>query len=98
MIEAFEAISFTYIPRSENQFADALATLASMIQVSDEIEIQPLKIEIEKRPAYCLVTDKTKEEKPWYHDILTYLQSGEYPKSADSRDRKTLRCLASHFW
>ena len=39
MTEAFEAISFTYIPRSENQFADALATLASMIQVSDEIEI-----------------------------------------------------------
>ena len=31
MTEAFEAISFTYIPRSENQFADALATLASMI-------------------------------------------------------------------
>ena len=78
MTEGFKMISFTYIPWSENQFADALATLASMIQTSDEIEIQPLKIEIEKRLAYCLVTDKTEEEKPWYHDILTYLQSSEY--------------------
>ena len=73
MTEVFEAISFTYIPRSENQFADALATLASMLQVLNDIEIQPLKIEIEKRPTYCLVTDKAEEENPWYHDILTYL-------------------------
>ena len=73
LVEKFKAISFAYIPRTENQFADALATLASMIKIPDGIEIQPMNIEVEKRPAFCLVTDEIKEQKPWYYDILTYL-------------------------
>ena len=97
LVGKFKTISFAYIPRTENQFADALATLASMVKVSDGIEVQPLKIEVEKRPAFCLVTDEVEEQKPWYYDIMTYLQNNEYPKNADSKDRKALRRLALHF-
>ena len=97
LVKEFKTISFAYIPRTENRFADALATLASMVKLCDAIEIQPLKIEVEKRTAFCLVTDQVEEQKPWYYDIMTYLQNGEYPKNADSKDRKALRCLASHF-
>ncbi|GLT27542.1 hypothetical protein SLA2020_025290 [Shorea laevis] len=50
----FRFISFEYMPRSKNQFADALATLASMVQISDEDQIQPLKIDVHRNPAYCM--------------------------------------------
>ena len=35
----FEQISFNHIPRAENSFADALATLAAVIQFSDNEKI-----------------------------------------------------------
>ena len=68
-----------------------------MVKLSDGIEIQPLEIEVEKRPAFCLVTNEVEKQKPWYYDILTYLQSNEYSRNADSKDRKALRRLAPHF-
>ncbi|XP_031375657.1 uncharacterized protein LOC116190138 [Punica granatum] len=52
LAENFEKISFTYTPRIKNQFADALATLASMVSITKENLIEPLEIEIAKGPAY----------------------------------------------
>ncbi|PKI35940.1 hypothetical protein CRG98_043669 [Punica granatum] len=40
LTENFEDISFTYTPRMTNQFADALATLASMVY-ADQIKAPP---------------------------------------------------------
>ncbi|PKI58585.1 hypothetical protein CRG98_021048 [Punica granatum] len=53
LAENFEKISFTYTPRIKNQFADALATLTSMVSITKENLIEPLEIEIAKGPAYC---------------------------------------------
>ncbi|PKI60705.1 hypothetical protein CRG98_018901 [Punica granatum] len=53
LTENFEDISFTYTPRMTNQFADALATLASMVSITRENLIKPLEIEIAERPAHC---------------------------------------------
>ncbi|KAK5792836.1 hypothetical protein PVK06_033959 [Gossypium arboreum] len=36
LLEEFDDITFNYLPRDENQMADALATLASMIEVNKE--------------------------------------------------------------
>ncbi|PKI67552.1 hypothetical protein CRG98_012136 [Punica granatum] len=46
LTENFEDISFTYTPLMKNQFADALATLASMVSITKENLIEPLEFEI----------------------------------------------------
>ncbi|PKI76903.1 hypothetical protein CRG98_002690 [Punica granatum] len=53
LTENFEDISFMYTPRMMNQFAEALATLASMMSITKENLIEPLKFEIAKGPAHC---------------------------------------------
>ncbi|PKI59779.1 hypothetical protein CRG98_019827 [Punica granatum] len=53
LTENFEDISFTYTPRMKNQFADALATLASMVSITKENLIEPLEFEIAQGPAHC---------------------------------------------
>ncbi|PKI68443.1 hypothetical protein CRG98_011168 [Punica granatum] len=67
----FEKISFTYTPRAKNQFADALATLASMASISEGNIVEPLEIEVAKRPAHCNEIEAS-EAKPWYEDIKNF--------------------------
>ncbi|PKI64960.1 hypothetical protein CRG98_014654, partial [Punica granatum] len=93
----FEKISFTYTPRAKNQFADALATLASMASISEGNIVEPLEIEVSRRLAHCNAIEAA-EAKPWYEDIKNFLQAGHYPPFADRRDRKTLRRLAMHYF
>src|SRR6187397_229645 len=42
-----EKVEYTYLPREENQFADALARLASMVRIPTEIKKMPLTIYIQ---------------------------------------------------
>ncbi|PKI65184.1 hypothetical protein CRG98_014423, partial [Punica granatum] len=67
LTENFEDISFTYTPRMTNQFADALATLASMVSITRENLIEPLEIEIAEGPAHCNAIEAS-EAKPWIPD------------------------------
>ncbi|PKI41313.1 hypothetical protein CRG98_038299, partial [Punica granatum] len=97
LTENFEDISFTYTPRMTNQFADALATLASMMSITKENLIEPLGIEIAEGPAHCNSIEAS-EAKPWYEDIKNLLRTGQYPLFADPRDGKTLRRLAIHYF
>lgn len=50
----FEYLSFSLVARSKNQFVDALATLASMIDRSHEFLMKPIEIKQRSKPAYCL--------------------------------------------
>ncbi|PKI66340.1 hypothetical protein CRG98_013302 [Punica granatum] len=67
LVENFEKVSFTYTPRMKNQFADALATLASMVRITKENLIEPLEFEIAQGPTHCDVIDAV-DGKPWYED------------------------------
>ena len=58
LIEEFKEIYFEYLPRSQNQFADALATLSSMLQVMNGLDIDPLKIEILECLTYYMVIEE----------------------------------------
>ncbi|XP_039170395.1 uncharacterized protein LOC120294396 [Eucalyptus grandis] len=98
LVEKFEEVSFEYLPRSHNQFADALATLSSMLQVTDGLEVEPLKIEVLPKPIYCMVVTEESDGKPWYHDIMTYIQKQEFPEGSNPADRKHLMKLASKFF
>ncbi|XP_030453194.2 uncharacterized protein LOC115674822 [Syzygium oleosum] len=98
IMEEFEDISFEYLSRSHNQFADALATLSSMLQVTGGIEVEPLKIEVLTKPAYCMVVTGEPDEKPWYYDIMSYIQKQKFPEGSTPADRKYIMKMASKFF
>ncbi|PKI58267.1 hypothetical protein CRG98_021349, partial [Punica granatum] len=49
----FDNVSFTYTPRTKNQFADALATLASMVCITSQNLLEPIEFEITMGLAHC---------------------------------------------
>ncbi|XP_034677764.1 uncharacterized protein LOC117908248 [Vitis riparia] len=81
------------IHEDSNLFVDALATLASVIEIPTGVTVQPLLIETRPAPAYCcLIGDiEDQDELSWYHDIYQFLLCGAYPESASTKDRKALR-------
>jgi hypothetical protein len=93
----FEDIIFTHMPRNKNQFADALATLASMSKISPGNEILPLQIRINERPAHCCAIHGP-DEKPWFIDIKKYLESGEFPEGSTRNDRKVIQRMACNYF
>ncbi|XP_016492769.1 uncharacterized protein LOC107812230 [Nicotiana tabacum] len=82
LCKKFIKIEFKHIPRIQNEFDDALATLSSMIQHLDKKYIDPIEIEIRDQHAYYFHIDEEPDCKPWYHDIKRFLGSGEYPRNA----------------
>ncbi|XP_010657869.1 uncharacterized protein LOC104881013 [Vitis vinifera] len=99
LIDRFDVLRYIHLPRAENQFADALATLASLIVIRTGVNVRPLLIETKSAPAYyCLIGEiEDQIELPWYHDIYQFLSCGAYPKSTSAKDRRALRQLATRF-
>ncbi|XP_016497663.1 uncharacterized protein LOC107816454 [Nicotiana tabacum] len=62
----------------QNEFADAWATLYSMIQHPNKNLIDLIPIEIRKQPAYCAHVEELSDENPWFHDIKEYFEKGEH--------------------
>ncbi|XP_070017435.1 uncharacterized protein [Nicotiana sylvestris] len=77
-------IEFQHVPRVQNEFADALATLSSMIQHPDTNFIDPIQVNIHDQPAYCAHIEEEADGKLWFHDIKEYLTTGEYPEIANA--------------
>ncbi|KAK5811446.1 hypothetical protein PVK06_026777 [Gossypium arboreum] len=96
LVKEFDDITFHYLLRDENQIADALATLASMIKVNKQKDVKPIQMSIYEIPAHCynIEEDEEKDDHPWYHDILQYVKNREYPDQASENDKRTLRRLA----
>ena len=44
VLKALSAIFREFDPRSQNQFVDALATLASIVEILEGVQTQPLEI------------------------------------------------------
>ena len=99
LVARFDELRYIHLPRAKNQFADALATLASLVEIPAGLTVRPLMIETRSAPAYCcLIGDiENQDELPWYHDIYQFLSCGVYPKTAIPKDRKALRQLATRF-
>ncbi|XP_071912358.1 uncharacterized protein [Coffea arabica] len=70
----FRNLEFRHIPRTRNAFADALTTLSSMIQHPDELVIEPIQIQLQNRPAHCLVTERVTDGRSWYNDIEEFMK------------------------
>ena len=75
----FNKIQYQYVPRMQNQIADALPTMAPMMVGPKEDEARTIVVE-----AYCMSIEEDEQkngEGEWYLDILQYLKDGTYPKS-----------------
>ncbi|XP_070057221.1 uncharacterized protein [Nicotiana tomentosiformis] len=79
LCKKFTKIEFKHVPRIQNEFVIALATISSMIQHPDKNCIDPIEVEIRDRHAYCFYIDEEPDGKPWYHDIKRFLATREYP-------------------
>nr|CAN67021.1 hypothetical protein VITISV_007533 [Vitis vinifera] len=99
LVGRFDDLRYTHQPRAQNQFADALATLASMIDIPANSTVHPLLIESRYALTYCCLIEDTEIDDglPWYHDIYHFLRLGVYPEAATTKDRRALRQLASRF-
>ncbi|XP_040944257.1 uncharacterized protein [Gossypium hirsutum] len=76
LIKEFEDITFCYLPRDENQMADALATLASMIKVNRLEDMKPIQMSIYEDRTHCYNIEEGEiDDSPWYQDILRYVKN-----------------------
>ncbi|KAK5803194.1 hypothetical protein PVK06_030836 [Gossypium arboreum] len=98
LLREFYDISFNYLPRDENQMADALATLASMIKANKEEEMRPIQMSVYEFPTSCCdLEEEEKDDNPWYQDILRYVRDRKYRAQASENDKRTLRRLACDY-
>ena len=60
-------VTFYHLPREENQLADLLATLASMIEIPIGTKITPLVIEQRDKPSFEVIAgiEGVEDEIPW---------------------------------
>ena len=69
----FSKIQYQYVPWMQNQIADALATIASMMDGPKEDKTRSIVVEQKEELAYCMTIEEDKEknrEGKWYSDIL----------------------------
>ena len=85
----FSKIQYQYMPRMQNQIANALATMASMMDGPKKDEARPIVLGQKEEPAYFMTTKedgRKNGEGEWYSNILQYLKDGTYPPFADKND------------
>nr|CAN66964.1 hypothetical protein VITISV_013143 [Vitis vinifera] len=86
LVARFDDLRYVHMPRAQNRFADALATLACSVDIPIDVVIRPLLIELRSAPTYCCLIGETE-----------FLRFGTYPEVATAKDRRTLRHLATRF-
>ena len=99
LIPHFSKVTFTHVPRLRNQFADALATLASMVEIPVSTKLRPIVIEQRDTPVYqhIMAIDEPDDGHPWYYDIWRFVERGEYPVGASKKDRIALQKMAAQY-
>ena len=58
----FSKIQYQYMPRMQNQIADALAIMASMMDGPRQDEVRPIVVEQKEEPAYCMSIEEDEEK------------------------------------
>ncbi|MDP0941601.1 hypothetical protein, partial [Klebsiella quasipneumoniae] len=76
----FHRVEFLHLPREENQFADALSKLASLLNIPPGMQTIPIVVERSHEPAYvCDFEAEEEQNEPWYQAIINFKRDGEYP-------------------
>ena len=102
LTKTFNKIEYTIIPKAQNQLADALTTLASMVEIPEGVWTRPLEIEQsyelvhkEKKEASILVIEE--EGVHWYYDIMKFLELRAYPNGANKKECHSIRMMAMRY-
>ncbi|RVW67271.1 Retrovirus-related Pol polyprotein from transposon 17.6 [Vitis vinifera] len=74
LVARFDDLRYVHLPRAQNRFADALATLASSVDIPIDVVIRPLLIESRSAPAYCCLIGEI-EDQDDYLGIMTFISS-----------------------
>ncbi|XP_070034360.1 uncharacterized protein [Nicotiana tomentosiformis] len=98
LCKKFTKIKFKHVPSIQNEFADSLATLSSLIQHPDKNYIDPIEVEIRDQHAYCFHIEEEPDGKLWYHDIKKFLATKVYLENATNGQKQALKRLANHFF
>ncbi|XP_052478359.1 uncharacterized protein LOC128033904 [Gossypium raimondii] len=65
LIKEFDDITFCYVLRDQNQMADTLATLASMVKVNKKEDVKPIQMSIYEAPVHCYnIEEEEKDDHP----------------------------------
>lgn len=86
LLEKFEEVTFFHLSREKKKFADALPTLASMTKIDCGVDLQPLQIEARDSR---LNIEEEPDGRPWYHDMLQYIKTREYPPGATEKENNS---------
>ncbi|XP_077249433.1 uncharacterized protein LOC143888975 [Tasmannia lanceolata] len=100
LVRKFRNITFTHLSRTKNHFADALAILASMLDISAAMEVQPLEVRLQWAPSHVNAIEiaaRCSDGKPWYTDIKNLILGKGHPPEASGKERRSLQKLASNF-
>ncbi|XP_058192102.1 uncharacterized protein LOC131309494 [Rhododendron vialii] len=92
-------VTFTRVLRLKNQFADALATLASMVEILIGVKLRPIVIEQRDTLVYqhVMVVDEPDDGHRWYYYIWRFVERGEYPTEASKKDKIALKRMAAQY-
>ncbi|XP_042477675.1 uncharacterized protein LOC122059034 [Macadamia integrifolia] len=95
-LKAAISIGVKRLERDNNRFADALATLASMVDFGQGEQIQPFIIDRRDHLSHQgFVNALTVDGRPWFVDIVDFIREGKYPADATQGDKRFLRRYAT---
>ncbi|XP_058192083.1 uncharacterized protein LOC131309472 [Rhododendron vialii] len=99
LIPHFNKVTFTHVLRLKKQFADALATLASMVEIPIGVKLRPIVIEQRDTRVYqhVMAVDEPDDGHPWYYDIWRFMERGKYPIEASKKDKIALQMMAAQY-
>nr|XP_010323587.1 uncharacterized protein LOC104648366 [Solanum lycopersicum] len=98
LCQRFREIEFRHTPRIQNELADALDTIASMIKHPYTDYVDHMGIEIKEHLVHCSHVEAEPDGLPWYLDIKRYLECRNYPKDATSNQKKSIHRMAPNFF
>ncbi|CAL8993664.1 unnamed protein product [Prunus brigantina] len=93
LMEDFEDVRLTHLPREHNTQANAMAQLASGVEISERLSEELFKVEkrslpsVFERGAPAEVMMLTIAPEDWRHDIVQYLKNPNGPHSQQVRRR-----------
>ena len=78
-----------------------MATLASLVDIPENISVRPIFIEQKALPTHEEEIDALNNdvygEKPWFVDIQRFVEDGSYPKRGNKKDRSALHLAATQY-
>ncbi|XP_043717507.1 uncharacterized protein LOC122665423 [Telopea speciosissima] len=96
IIKNLKEITFEYLPRVNNRFADALATLDLMVECSLDTEIRSFLVERMCELAYKKSVNALKTDgRTWLAPVIDFIRERKYLEYSTMGEKKRLRKYAT---